>query len=371
MKNRIAFVCIGQAAGNIGDLLAEKGYNVFAINTSKEDISTLRNVKHTYHIPGGLGCSKDRDVAKKMLATSYEQIVDQLRSYVTEDIIYFIFSAGGGTGSGFSPWFIDILVNDVFVEHDPDYPDEIIRTRTVGAVTILASETESPRARENTYNCLGELSSIDGLCNIFLIDNDGQGDLRTVNKIFVDLLDSVLTIPEKHKSREGNIDTSEIVKGFSTPGLSVIAKVGSKANMSSILEKLRSSIFAELDRDPDSKTISFVLSSTIKPLDYSTIVAEFGQYVDEFHTFNQECNLVMLTGLPFPKARVNRIEEHLREDASRLSTQNKNNSSTVLKSELNLLGGAVTRTVPRREPESPENPKTSRRDELLARIRKR
>ena len=79
----------------------------------------------------------------------------------------------------------------------------------------------------------------------------------------------------------------------------------------------------------------------------------------------------MLTGLPFPKARVNRIEEHLREDASRLSTQNKNNSSTVLKSELNLLGGAVTRTVPRREPESPENPKTSRRDELLARIRKR
>ena len=76
MKGKIGFVSIGQAGGNIGDLLAEKGYNVLAINTSKEDLATLKFITHKYHVPNGLGCSKNRDTAKQAIASYFDNIVD-------------------------------------------------------------------------------------------------------------------------------------------------------------------------------------------------------------------------------------------------------------------------------------------------------
>lgn len=53
MKKRIGFVAIGQAGGNIGRLFEQKGYTVLYLNTSQEDLSTLKDVKFTYHIKGG------------------------------------------------------------------------------------------------------------------------------------------------------------------------------------------------------------------------------------------------------------------------------------------------------------------------------
>ena len=53
MKNKIAFVAVGQAGGNIGQLFEQKGYNVLYINTSQEDLDTLEKAKFKYHIPNG------------------------------------------------------------------------------------------------------------------------------------------------------------------------------------------------------------------------------------------------------------------------------------------------------------------------------
>lgn len=43
IRSDVGFVCIGQAAGNIGLLFEEKGYNVLYINTSLEDLALLKN----------------------------------------------------------------------------------------------------------------------------------------------------------------------------------------------------------------------------------------------------------------------------------------------------------------------------------------
>ena len=48
MKNKIAFVAVGQAGGNIGQLFEQKGYNVLYINTSQEDLDTLEKAKFKY-----------------------------------------------------------------------------------------------------------------------------------------------------------------------------------------------------------------------------------------------------------------------------------------------------------------------------------
>ena len=65
MKNKIAFVAVGQAGGNIGRLFEQKGFSVLYVNTSQEDLDTLDHAKFKHHITGGEGCNKDRRKAKR------------------------------------------------------------------------------------------------------------------------------------------------------------------------------------------------------------------------------------------------------------------------------------------------------------------
>ena len=57
MKNKIAFVAVGQAGGNIGRLFEQKGFSVLYVNTSQEDLDTLDHAKFKHHITGGEGCN--------------------------------------------------------------------------------------------------------------------------------------------------------------------------------------------------------------------------------------------------------------------------------------------------------------------------
>ena len=72
MKNKISFVAVGQAAGNIGKLFEQKGYAVIYVNTSQEDLDTLKKAKFKYHIPQGEGCNKDRRKAKQLVIDEIE-----------------------------------------------------------------------------------------------------------------------------------------------------------------------------------------------------------------------------------------------------------------------------------------------------------
>ena len=45
MKNKIAFVAVGQAGGNIGQLFDVRGFIVLYINTSQEDLDTLDHAR--------------------------------------------------------------------------------------------------------------------------------------------------------------------------------------------------------------------------------------------------------------------------------------------------------------------------------------
>ena len=92
MKKEIGFVAVGQAGGNIGSLLEEKGFNDLYLNTSAEDLSTLVNAKHKYHIKGGEGCNKDRDKAMSLLAKDYDKIIEEINTKVPEKMVFVIFS---------------------------------------------------------------------------------------------------------------------------------------------------------------------------------------------------------------------------------------------------------------------------------------
>ena len=78
MKDKIAFVAIGQAGGNIGQLFEERGFSVLYLNTSEEDLLTLEDAKFKYHITGGEGCNKDRRKAKQLVIDDYDSIATEM-----------------------------------------------------------------------------------------------------------------------------------------------------------------------------------------------------------------------------------------------------------------------------------------------------
>ena len=75
MKEKIGFIAVGQAGGNIGKLLKTNGFDVVFLNSSKGDLDTLNiDEDKKYHISEGLGCAKDRKVAKQVAKNDFRNI---------------------------------------------------------------------------------------------------------------------------------------------------------------------------------------------------------------------------------------------------------------------------------------------------------
>ena len=143
MKNKIAFVAVGQAGGNIGQLFEDRGFNVLYINTSQEDLDTLEHAKYKYHIPGGEGCNKNRRKAKQLVIDDFDRIAAEIETKIKADLTFVIFASGGGTGSGAGPMLIDLLIDE---------------GRAIGAITIVPGQNESVKAHINSYDCFSELT---------------------------------------------------------------------------------------------------------------------------------------------------------------------------------------------------------------------
>ena len=170
MKKKIAFIAIGQAGGNIGQLFEERGFSVLYLNTSEEDLSTLSGAKYKYHITGGEGCNKDRKKAKQLVIDDYDQIAAEIDAKLDAEIIFVIFASGGGTGSGAGPMLCDLLLDD---------------GKTVGAVTVIPALDESTKSHVNSYECFAELTKIEGLASCFILDNE-NGNKLGLNRSFAD-----------------------------------------------------------------------------------------------------------------------------------------------------------------------------------------
>ena len=142
----------------------------------------------------------------------------------------------------------------------------------------------------------------------------------SLNKKFVNNFISFLEIPEKHKSEAGNIDRAEIKEVLSTPGMAVISVTPRKTNIAQMIEDLQHSpVFAPVDTDLKNRKLKYIASSTIDPLNYEALIQSFGMYYDEYHTFNQEKNIVCLSGLRMPFSTVQSIGDSVDSIAADLA----------------------------------------------------
>lgn len=208
MKERILFECVGQCGGNIGRLLMNKGYICHFINTSTDDLRSLEMKDgFRYHVPNATGCNKDRKKAMFYAKDYYDHMVNVIDSRFSEqDIVFFVFSLGGGTGSGISPVLLDYLSRKN-------------RNKSYGAIVILPSLSESIKSQINAVECYKQLESIENLKSIYVIDNN-NGDEFQLNQDFVNQFDRLVNITKV--DTRSIIDQAELETLLTCKGMSVI-----------------------------------------------------------------------------------------------------------------------------------------------------
>jgi cell division GTPase FtsZ len=298
MKNSIGFLGVGQAGANIVLGFERLGYNTAYLNTSKEDLNSLKYAKHKIHIRGGEGASKNRKAVLQLAAESIDEIINDVLSVLTQEYIMIIFSAGGGTGSGLGP----VLAS---------YLSRI--GRKVMCATILPSEKESPKTCENAYNTCVDISSIEGIGAVFLLDNSRHEDKFAINDIFVKDVDALLTL--NNCSKFGNIDKSEIKTLLSTQGISVITRQSkAKSTAPFIIQSFAENIYTHIE---EKAPVVVGISTTNKSLNYDDIYCEIGYPYDDFRGVSNSSTLCMASGYLWPLKRL----EELKDKASRITIQ--------------------------------------------------
>lgn len=327
MKDRIGFVAVGQAGGNIGNKLEQKGYKGVYINTSKEDLDTLGTAKIKHHIKNGEGCNKDRLKAKQALIDDFDEVSRIIYETLDTEFIYVIFSSGGGTGSGAGPMLADLLLGDI--------ADGVItKTKNIGIITILPSLREPVKTNINAYECFTELSKVEGLSGTFVIDNE-MGDKMVLNNQFVNTFSSFLDIPNKHKSERGNIDKAEIIETLKAPGMIKLAQISAKESKTDVvIEKLNNGMFAESEQDGIVKYITISQSGNF---DIDVFQKSVGMPIDIFTTYNEHSTICTISGLTYPAKRLDRAYEVVNDNKEKIMHSMNASTNIEMKEGINFL----------------------------------
>lgn len=308
MKNRIGFLCLGQAGGNIGQLFEQLGYNCLFVNTSKEDLNTL-DVKYKYHIKNGEGCNHDRNKAIALVKADHTRILEEVKDKLRhQSIIYLVFSTSGGTGSGAAVILLDIMISV--------FPD-----RKFGCICILPDINEPVKANINALKCYSAISSTENICSVFTLDNM-KDDKFSINRKFVELFDGLLGV-SSYTNVKGNIDNAEMYEMLSARGNAIIT-TSRGAGSQKIIESLGEHIFADMEQD---KKLMYLGLSLQEHVEVSDITKVTGNPYDVFINYNPRRTLTVLTGLSFPANRINQIADKLNAEKE-VIVGNKMNSKT-------------------------------------------
>lgn len=318
MKDKIAFIAVGQAGGNIGQLFESMGYTVLYINTSREDLETLENAKFRYHVSNGEGCNKDRHKAKHLIVEDFDNIAAEIEAKLQDRLLFVIFASGGGTGSGAGPMLIDLLLDD---------------GREVGAVTILPSPAESVKAHINSYECFTELTQIQGTAACFILDNN-RGDKINLNEQFADDFNSFLEIPEKYKSLRGNIDRAEIEETLKAHGMAMIVHAQG-VDSSQVIQALAENEYAPAEAD---RTVKYITAALAGNVDMGDLEKAVGIPIDTFQTYSEkEENICCISGMTYPRMRLEEMYQKVAENKDTIRKNLEATQETKLQKNVNFL----------------------------------
>lgn len=260
-SNRLLFIGIGQCGNNIVSEFDARGYHTFAINTSDLDLKAI-DIENKYRIPGATGCARDRKKALGYLRQNYNKIFNTIANKFSEqDMIYIVFSLGGGTGSGMSPLLLDAFSRKYY-------------DKQFSCVVVVPSVDESIQCKINAVEAYNELVKIPNLKSMFILDNNCRQDKLDINTEFVKLFDQVVNICEPNKY--GVIDDYELELLLTCKGNSVILHFDYNDDGAIVTDESKS-IFLKHE-----KNCQYLGISTVDDFDITVLEREFGKPKDVF-----------------------------------------------------------------------------------------
>lgn len=303
MKEQFGVIGLGACGSNIANLFENKNYSTVYVNSSLEDLNSIKGV-HKIHLSSDAeGAAKDRKRVLQLAMESFGDIVQKIENIITQKYVIVIFSAGGGTGSGLSTPMLKYLTQ--------------IGKICIPVCALPDGDNSSAKINENAYNTCVELMSIQGLGVTFLLDNS-RGDKFAINNRFVCDLDSFINI--KNSSVYGNIDIAERKQMLSCPGVAVIGKLSkSRSTAPEIIDSLHNGIYAEIE----SKNAYYLgVSTSNKSLDINSIVSAIGGCYDTFSGISESTTISIVTGLKFPQKRIIRFKNKFEETVKNINGSN-------------------------------------------------
>ena len=301
MREQFGMIGLGACGSNIANLFETKGYTTIYVNTSQEDLNSIKGT-HKIHIPGAEGAAKDRRRVLQLATESFSDIIQKIVNIIPQKYVIVAFSSSGGTGSGLS---IPIL----------QYLSQIGKV-CIPVVVLPDERKESAKACENAYNACAELMSIQGLGATFLLDNSNE-DKFVINQKFANEFDGFLNI--KNSSVYGNIDIAERKQILSCSGIAVIGRNSkAKSTASEIVHSLYNGIYAKIE----SKIAYYLgISTSNKSLDINSITKEFSGIYDVFSGISESTSIAIVSGLQWPMKRIEKFKNKFEE-----TVQNINNT---------------------------------------------
>lgn len=300
-----AFIGCGQAGGNIVSLFSDE-YNSLFINTSEEDLRSLKNAKRKYQIANAEGASKDISKAMQLVADDYDNIIKEVDSIITEQIVFVVGALGGGSGNALVRVISEYLATN-----------EKSDKRIICPVLVLPNEeAESLVACANVYEALKELESLN-VGAMFLLDNKKNANKFAINSDFYHCLDAFLKM--SNQSKDGNIDKSELKTCLNAKGICTIHKISKdRTNASNIISSFNDNrLFAPIEKDAAITYIALSLAK--KGVDVSDIIKGYTVY-DSFTGYGSTSTLCVLAGMSMPVGRITEIRNKIKNGKKQLAT---------------------------------------------------
>lgn len=309
MREQFGVLALGQCGGNIGVEFEHLGYTTVYVNTSKEDLSTIKG-SHKIHIPNSDGAAKNRKRVLQLAAEHIGDIVEKITTILPQKYIICTFSASGGTGSGLSIPLMNYLTQ--------------IGKVCISAAVLPDESRESAKASENAYNCCAEIMSINGLGATFLLDN-ARSDKFAINGRFARELDSFINL--KNSSVYGVIDPAERKQILSCSGVTNIAKLSkSKSTASDVIQGLSENIYAPVEAQ---NARYFALSTSNRSLDVQDILRAYKGIYDVFTGISEASTIAVLAGLQWPMKRIEKFKNKLEETVQNINNTINHQTPTI------------------------------------------
>ena len=350
------FIGVGQGGSQIADEMRKLNFPAIAINYSQCDLNSLEFIDKQLCFLGSEGVGKQRFIAIELMKDNWESAVSFIKQNLSQpsiEVIFIIFSVGGGSGSGVSPLLLEIMTNEM--------PDKVFV-----ACPILPDIRETLVNQANALSTFNELSKLDNC--ILPIDNQKAfkfSKMMPKNKIynfintsFANSLSGIHKYTEMY-SKNGNLDKNDLKQILNTKGIATIGTAVftdpidipleiSQDNFSNMIYKSwESSVFANIEFDQIMRAgiIFDGQESLMQYLDYDLIFSKFNNPVLDMFEGNYHTKhgtvITILSGLSWCNTRLAQIENLVKQNEQVLHDLSSNNTKFQSKLDISDLNSKM------------------------------